>query len=114
MSARAVGRIRQRSAFVALRRPKGRASAGPVRVSWVPAAPTDPFPLVGYAIGRRCGNAVTRNRLRRQLRAAVSATPPPPGRYLVAAQPGAVDLGFGELASAVGSAMTSAAAKGSR
>jgi len=114
VSSRAVGRIRQRSAFVALRRPKGRSVAGPLRVSWVPPSPADPFPLVSYAIGRSCGNAVIRNRLRRQLRAAVSATPPPPGRYLVAAQPAAVGLSFGELASAVGSAMTSAAAKGSR
>lgn len=100
--------------FVSLRRPAGRSSAGPLRVSWVAPSPTDPFPLVAYAIGRRCGTAVTRNRLRRRLRAAVGAAPPPPGRYLVAAGPEAVQLSFAELASAVGSAMTSAAAKGSR
>jgi ribonuclease P protein component len=109
-----VGRIRQRGTFAALRRPAGRAAAGPVRVSWVPPQPADPFPLVSYAIGRRCGNAVQRNRLRRRLRAAVGQCQVPAGSYLVIAEPAAVDLGFGDLASTVGSAMSTAAARGTR
>jgi ribonuclease P protein component len=109
-----VGRIRQRSTFVALRRPAGRAVAGPLRVSWVPPQPADAFSLVGYAIGRRCGTAVRRNRLRRRLRAAVRQAQIAPGRYLVTAEPAASDLGFGELSSTVRSAMRSAAARGSQ
>jgi ribonuclease P protein component len=114
VSSRSVGRIRHRGTFVALRRPAGRATAGPLRVSWVPPLPSDPFPLVSYAIGKRCGNAVQRNRLRRRLRAAVDQTRLAPGSYLVIAQPPAVTLGFRDLASTVGSAMSSAATKGNR
>jgi ribonuclease P protein component len=114
VTSRLVGRIRQRSIFVALRRPAGRAASGPLRVSWVPPGASDPFPLVSYAIGRRCGNAVQRNRLRRRLRAAVSQSQVPPGSYLVIADPPAAGLGFGDLASTVGSAMSSAAARGTR
>jgi ribonuclease P protein component len=114
VTSRSVGRIRHRSSFVALRRPAGRAAVGPLRVSWVPPILSDPFPQVSYAIGRRCGNAVERNRLRRRLRAVVGQTQLAPGCYLVIADPPAVNLGFSDLASTVGSAMSSAAAKGTR
>lgn len=40
---------------------------------------------VSYAIGRRVGPAVVRNRVRRRLRALVAAAPLAPGRYLVSA-----------------------------
>ena len=106
-----IGRIHQRSIFVALRRPAGRASVGPVRVSWVPVG--QPTALVGYAIGRRCGTAVRRNRLRRRLREAVRRTELVPGAYLVSVDPSAIDLGFPGLVATVGSAMTKAATRGS-
>jgi len=38
----------------------------------------------------------------------------PAGSYLVIAEPAAADLGFGDLASTVGSAMSTAAARGTR
>jgi ribonuclease P protein component len=114
VTSRSVGGIRQRSTFAALRRPAGRATVGPLRVSWVPPGPSDAFPLVGYAIGRRCGNAVRRNRLRRQLRVAVERAGVRPGSYLVVTDPAAIDLDFTQLASTVRSAMDSAARRGSR
>jgi ribonuclease P protein component len=85
-----------------------------VRASWVPRVNGETFPLVGYAIGRRCGNAVERNRLRRRLRAAVEQHGPGPGSYLVSADPSAARLEFAELVSAVGSAMSSATTRGIR
>jgi ribonuclease P protein component len=109
-----VGRIRHRSTFAALRKPAGRAAVGPVRVSWLPPAADDPFAQVGYAIGKRCGTAVERNLLRRRLREAVRQVSPGPGTYLVIPDPAARGLGFHELASTVGSAMSSAATKGTR
>ena len=97
----AVGRIREHSTFRALRRRCGRASAGPIRVAYVPplAAASATFPQVAYAIGRRHGNAVTRNRLRRRLRAAAAAVAEevPTGAYLVTARPEAATLAYPEL-----------------
>ena len=76
------------------------------------AAGTDPGsrPRVAYAVGKRVGGAVERNRLRRRLRAIVAevATGMPPGAYLVAAGPEAGGIGFEELKRIVAAAMTSA------
>ncbi len=53
-------------------------------------------PQVAYAIGRPVGNAVTRNRLRRRLRAVVTrheSDLAPATAYLIGAGPDAVGLG---------------------
>ena len=56
---------------------------------------------VGYAIGRRVGGAVVRNRLRRRVRAVLAELDRtdqiPPGAYLVGAEPEAVQMTFAEL-----------------
>jgi ribonuclease P protein component len=113
MKGSAVGKISDRSTFRALGRPTGRAARGPVRVVFVPGS-TDAhaaFPQVGYAIGRRCGNAVHRNRLRRRFRAAVreAAGEVSPGSYLFRPSPEAAELPYPELVRSVREVMIAAA-----
>jgi len=117
---RPVGRIRDRSTFRALSRPEGRATRGPVRVTFVPPPPDRPtaFVQVGYAISRHHGSAVIRNRLRRRLRAAVREASGsgdiPAGAYLVRPAPGAADVAFGDLADLVSAALAAAGAAGTQ
>jgi len=65
-------------------------------------------PRVAYAIGKRTGSAVVRNRVRRRLRAAVAlheAELAAGGAYLVAADRRAMNMPFAELAGQVASAL---------
>ena len=69
---------------------------------------------VAYAIGRRVGPAVVRNRLRRQLRAAVreidrSTGGLAPGAYLVSLRPEAVGRSYDELRGHLGAALEAVA-----
>lgn len=93
-----VWRVRDRETFARLRTSRQRVRRGPLTVTFVAAAHPSP-PQVAYAIGRKVGGAVVRNRLRRRLRAIVSELAPQlaPGAYLVGAAPEAAALSFGEL-----------------
>lgn len=79
---------------------------GPITVTFVPGTPPDP-PQVAYAIGRKVGGAVVRNRLRRRMRAIVAELGPAlsPGAYLIGAGAEAAELTFGELRAVVSEAM---------
>jgi len=69
---------------------------------------------VAYAVGRRFGNAVARNRLRRRLRAAVhqNHTDLHPGAaYLFSAGRSAVTMPFDELVATVGELVRAKAGK---
>lgn len=96
MPPRTVGRITSRAAFSEVQRARARGACGPVRAAFAPVDEGTPgvFPQVGYAIGRRCGSAVVRNRLRRRARAVVREEAPslPRGAFLVRLEPGASDL----------------------
>jgi ribonuclease P protein component len=93
-----IWRLRGRQSFVALRRSGRRVQRGPITVTWAPGQPTEP-PQVGFAVGRRVGGAVQRNRLRRRLRAIATevAADLVPGAYLIGAAPEAATLPFREL-----------------
>jgi ribonuclease P protein component len=64
-------------------------------------------PRIAYAIGRKVGGAVERNRLRRRLRAIVGQLAPSlrPGAYLIGASPEVTHLSVGELQTTVTRAM---------
>ena len=94
--------MRGASAFAALARPRDhggtRRRSGPVTVAFVPApgGEVPARPCVAFAIGRRVGPAVVRNRLRRRLRDELGrlarAQQLPAGAYLIALAPPAAAL----------------------
>jgi ribonuclease P protein component len=102
-----VWRIRDRATFEALRRSRLRGRRGAVTVTFSSGGVR---PRVAYAVGKKVGGSVERNRLRRRLRAAVAEAESgvAPGAYLVAAGPAAGELGFEELKRTVAAAMTAA------
>jgi ribonuclease P protein component len=97
-----IGRIGDRATFEALRRQGHRARRGAMTVVHLPARTTDGEVRFAYAIGRKVGPAVVRNRLRRRLRAAAreldrSSGGLPSGSYLVSLRPEAAALSYDEL-----------------
>lgn len=97
-----------------------RERCGPVRLRYVgPTLPSAPTAVrVAYAISRRSGNAVMRNRIRRRLRAALfelNRDQPevfPAGDYLFTAGPELSTLPFTEVRRMVSTAVTSVSQPG--
>lgn len=104
-----VDRVKARRTFDRLGRPDGRGRSGTLVVRFV-AEPDWARPQVAYAVGRRVGPAVVRNRLRRRLRSIVAqgAADLRPGAYMVSAGPEGPLLGFEELRMAMGQALEKA------
>ena len=66
----------------------------------------------GFAVSRRVGGAVVRNRVRRRLRELMRALPPGSGfDVLVSANPGIVHASFEELRAAIGETIAEALAR---
>jgi ribonuclease P protein component len=90
--------IRDRVTFIELRRSRRRVRRGALTVTWVPGKPTEPTRLA-YAIGRKAGTAVVRNRVRRRLRSAARecGAALEPGAYLVGATADAATVPYERL-----------------
>lgn len=108
-----IWRVRDRRSFAALRQRGQRVRRGPVTVAFLPGAPHEAGepPKVAFAVGRRIGRAVHRNRVRRQLRSimrelvAQANSPVQPGTYLVGVNPQVTTLSYQELKSTVEAAL---------
>lgn len=103
-----IGAVRSRSQFDAFRRaPSGR--SGSVRVRRLDAL--EEGCLVAFALSRKVGNAVTRNRIRRRLRAVLveldrmGSCLRPGSAYLLSAGADAATIPFAELRVAVAEAV---------
>ena len=94
--------VRDRATFEALRRGGRRVRRGPITVTWLEGDPAEP-PRVAYAIGRRAGGAVVRNRIRRRLRAITQEERVRlrPGAYLIGATAAASSLSYRDLRATV-------------
>lgn len=101
--------IRSRQTYSLLRRSGSRGRAGPVTVQFVEQTSWS-RPQVAYALGRKLGGAVVRNRLRRRLRAVLreETAELPRGAYLVRVAPGGDELTYDQLRMAMGTALRSA------
>jgi ribonuclease P protein component len=94
----ALGRVRDKRTFRALQRTGTRGRSGPVAVSaLVDTGPGAAGVRVAYAVGRRVGPAVVRNRVRRRLRAITAGLDLASGAYLVTAGPETASLEFRDL-----------------
>jgi ribonuclease P protein component len=100
---RLIWRIRDRATFAELANGRRR-RRGPISMTFLPGDPSLP-PRVAYAVGKRVGPAVVRNRVRRRLRAATQghrAELQPGGTYLFGAGPAAACAPFAEIDAAMG------------
>jgi ribonuclease P protein component len=106
---RLIWRIRDRATFDALASGRRR-RRGPISMTFLPGDSSLP-PRVAYAVGRRVGNAVVRNRIRRRLRAltlAHRAELRPGAAYLFGAGPAAATAPYSEIDAAMGHLLAAA------
>lgn len=108
-----IGRIQSRSAFTRVRAEGVHLRSGVLSCTMV-LDPSLAGPSVGYALSRSYGNAVHRNRLRRQLRELVKVREEQfrPGIYVFGASPRAKDTAFGTLGNHLDSLLAKLAAAG--
>lgn len=98
-----VAPVRSREDFTALSRSRARGRSGPIWVVHAPPADdtAPPDHRVAYAVSKKVGPAVVRNRVRRRLRPVMAdlaaAGALAPGRYLVGVRPDVVGLPAAEL-----------------
>ena len=94
--------VRDRATFARLHVSRRRSRVGPVSAVWVPGRDGD-SPRVAYAVSRKVGGAVARNRTRRRLRAVVRELEPRlcPGAYLLSAGAAARVVAYPVLRDAV-------------
>jgi ribonuclease P protein component len=109
-----IRRVTDRSTFSRFRHGR-HARCGPLHVRYVEPDPAAPDHVrVAYAIGRRTGGAVVRNRARRRLRAVMAeldaAGRVPPGAYLISLGGPLAPLPHPELIAQVATAVERAAA----
>ena len=104
--------ISSRRTFDALRASGRRGGSGPVRLRYLADDMGEGVCKVAYAIPRRTGGAVVRNRLRRRLRAAVDHVVDEmcPGAYLISPDITAIDMDFTELIHSLRACLTAAGA----
>ena len=96
----------RRSSEIAFVRKRGRRAATPTFAAY--ALPAERRgPLVAVTVSKAVGPAVVRNRVRRRIRGALDALPPPsrPLRVLFVAKPGAGESPYARLAADVSSAL---------
>jgi ribonuclease P protein component len=96
-----IWRVRGQSSFRALARGRRR-RAGSLEVRTAVIGPNLEPPRVAFSVGRSVGDAVTRNRVRRRLRAAVrehARSLVPGAAYLVGADPRSANVPYTELSS---------------
>jgi ribonuclease P protein component len=92
-----IGRIRTRDEFIRLRRDGRRLRIDPLWCTHL-LDPSIEAAHVAFAISRSVGNAVTRNRIRRRLRAVLSTMDLPNGLYLIGCRPAVAELTFDQMA----------------
>jgi ribonuclease P protein component len=100
---RLIWRIRDRATFDALASGRRR-RRGPISMTFLPGDPSVP-PRVAYAVGKRVGPAVVRNRVRRRMRAATLGYRDalvPGGIYLFGASSAAATAPYAEIEAAMG------------
>jgi ribonuclease P protein component len=87
-----------------------------VRVQFLPTNTADETRRVAFAVPRKVGTAVERNRLRRRLRAITveASASIPAGAYLIGVDQGVRDLPFQELEAKVIEAMQRASRDGAQ